>query len=91
MQKESKTDYTLTTGRAGLKALPIVLLFLFFYKSIYYLLWGGEGLKPGFTKFMHYSNFIPIFIGGIIVHELLHLKVPNHGKLFKTLMKVFLA
>ena len=26
-----------------------------------------------------------------IVHELLHLKVPNHGKLFKTLMKVFLA
>ena len=26
-----------------------------------------------------------------IVHELLHLKVPNHGKLFKNLMKVFLA
>jgi len=26
-----------------------------------------------------------------IVHELLHLKVPNHGKLFKNLMKVYLA
>lgn len=26
-----------------------------------------------------------------IVHELLHLKVPNHGKLFKELMKAFLA
>jgi len=26
-----------------------------------------------------------------IVHELLHLKVPNHGKLFKELVKVFLA
>ena len=26
-----------------------------------------------------------------VVHELLHLKVPNHGKLFKNLMKVFLA
>ena len=25
-----------------------------------------------------------------IVHELLHLKVPNHGKLFKNLMKSFL-
>ena len=25
-----------------------------------------------------------------IVHELLHLKVPNHGKLFKNLMKAFL-
>jgi len=26
-----------------------------------------------------------------IVHELLHLKVPNHGKLFKELMKALLA
>lgn len=25
-----------------------------------------------------------------IVHELLHLKVPNHGKLFKNLMRAFL-
>ena len=26
----------------------------------------------------------------VIVHELLHMKVPNHGKLFKSLMYVFL-
>ncbi len=26
----------------------------------------------------------------IIVHELLHLKVPNHGKLFKALLKAYL-
>jgi len=26
----------------------------------------------------------------VIVHELLHMKVPNHGKLFKSLMFVFL-
>jgi predicted metal-dependent hydrolase len=26
-----------------------------------------------------------------IVHELLHLKVPNHGKLFKNLMRALLA
>jgi predicted metal-dependent hydrolase len=26
-----------------------------------------------------------------IVHELLHLKVPNHGKLFKALLKAYLA
>ena len=25
----------------------------------------------------------------VIVHELLHLKVPNHGKLFKALEKVY--
>ena len=27
----------------------------------------------------------------IIIHELLHLKVPNHGKLFKALLKAYLA
>lgn len=27
----------------------------------------------------------------VIVHELLHLKVPNHGKLFKALLKAYLA
>lgn len=27
----------------------------------------------------------------VIVHELLHLKVPNHGKLFKALLAVYLA
>lgn len=26
----------------------------------------------------------------VIVHELLHLQVPNHGKLFKSLMKAYL-
>lgn len=26
----------------------------------------------------------------VIVHELLHIKVPNHGKLFKSLMHAFL-
>ena len=27
----------------------------------------------------------------VIVHELLHLKVPNHGALFKALLKAYLA
>ena len=27
----------------------------------------------------------------VIVHELLHLKVPNHGKLFKALLKAYLG
>lgn len=30
------------------------------------------------------------FCGYVIVHELLHMKVPNHGKLFKSLMFAFL-
>jgi len=31
------------------------------------------------------------FRAEVIVHELLHLKVPNHGKLFKALLKAHLA
>ncbi|MGB4705293.1 MAG: M48 family metallopeptidase [Candidatus Saccharicenans sp.] len=27
----------------------------------------------------------------VIVHELLHLKIPNHGKLFRSLYKAFLS
>lgn len=27
----------------------------------------------------------------VIVHELLHLRVPNHGKLFKSLLSVYLS
>jgi predicted metal-dependent hydrolase len=27
----------------------------------------------------------------VIVHELLHLKVPNHGKVFRALLKAYLA
>jgi len=30
------------------------------------------------------------FCDYVIVHELLHMKVPNHGKLFKSLMFAFL-
>jgi predicted metal-dependent hydrolase len=31
------------------------------------------------------------FRSEIIVHELLHLKVPNHGKLFRALLKAYLG
>ena len=30
------------------------------------------------------------FRAEVVVHELLHLKVPNHGKLFKALLRVYL-
>lgn len=31
----------------------------------------------------------PSFCDYVIVHELLHLEVPNHGKLFKSLMRAY--
>jgi predicted metal-dependent hydrolase len=33
----------------------------------------------------------PDFRRQVIVHELLHLKIPNHGPLFKALLKAYLA
>lgn len=30
------------------------------------------------------------FLKQVIVHELLHLKYPNHGKMFKALMRTYL-
>lgn len=30
-------------------------------------------------------------MAGVIVHELLHLKIHNHGPLFKALLKVYLG
>lgn len=32
----------------------------------------------------------PTFGEYVIVHELLHLKIPNHGKLFKSLLRAYL-
>ncbi len=31
------------------------------------------------------------FRAEVIVHELLHLKVPNHGKIFRSLLRAYLA
>lgn len=31
------------------------------------------------------------FLDEVIVHELLHLKYPNHGKMFKALMRCYLG
>jgi len=31
------------------------------------------------------------FRAEVIVHELLHLKIPNHGKLFRSLLRTYLA
>jgi predicted metal-dependent hydrolase len=33
----------------------------------------------------------PAFRAEVIVHELLHLKVPNHGRVFNALLKTYLA
>ena len=60
-------------------------------------------LRPMRRKWASYSSngrltFSTVLLGEtcwfrreVIVHELLHLKIPNHGKVFKALLKAHLA
>ena len=40
------------------------------------------------TELLHHDKDVGEYV---IVHELLHFKIPNHGKLWKSLMKVYLG
>lgn len=48
--------------------------------------WGSCSTKGVVTLAADLSNQPAQFRDFVIVHELLHLKVPNHGKLFKALL-----
>ena len=52
--------------------------------------WASCSTK-GWVSFNIYLSREPKeFQEYVIVHELLHLTIPNHGKLFKTMMNIYL-
>ena len=53
----------------------------------------GELLDDGTFQFQRRAvSRSPVsFRKEVIVHELLHMKVPNHGKLFKALLRAYLV
>jgi predicted metal-dependent hydrolase len=48
---------------------------------------SGQGRVSFSTDLLHEPKKFQEFV---IVHELLHLQVPNHGKLFKSMMNAYL-
>ncbi|WP_322794104.1 M48 family metallopeptidase [Bellilinea sp.] len=52
--------------------------------------WASCSSRGRLTFDTNLLNQPPDFRREVIVHELLHLKVPNHGKLFKALLKAYL-
>ena len=48
--------------------------------------WGSCSTSGWITLALDLADQEPGFQDFVIVHELLHLHVPNHGKLFKALM-----
>ncbi len=53
--------------------------------------WGSCSSKGNLTFATDLLLQSAQFRAEVIVHDLLHLKVPNHGKLFKTLLRSYLA
>jgi predicted metal-dependent hydrolase len=52
--------------------------------------WGSCSTKGILTLNQELLNYPVKYVEYVIVHELLHLIVPNHGKTFKTLLYVYL-
>ena len=50
------------------------------------LVWRTQGSGKTFTPPVYLAEQQPDFQDFVIAHELLHLRIPNHGKLFKALM-----
>ena len=50
--------------------------------------WGSCSTSGIVTLAIDLADQEPGFLDFVIAHELLHLRVPNHGKLFKALMTV---
>ncbi len=53
--------------------------------------WGSCATKGNLTFNSELLGRPAEFRARVIVEELLHLKVPNHGKLFKALLRSYLA
>lgn len=53
--------------------------------------WGSCSIAGRVTFNVELLSKPAPFRRRIIVHELLHLKVPNHGRLFNALLKAYLA
>ena len=52
--------------------------------------WASCSLKKWVSFNIDLLNESRQFQDYVIVHELLHLQIPNHGKLFKSMMNVYL-
>lgn len=50
--------------------------------------WGSCSTTGVITLALDLADQEPSFQNFVIAHELLHLRVPNHGKLFKSLLSV---
>ncbi len=53
--------------------------------------WASCSSRGRLTFNKEITNESKDFLKEVIVHELLHLKYPNHGKLFKVLLRSYLG
>ncbi len=70
MEEKVPMEYTLGFGRVNLIAFILIIPITAILLLPFVWIWDYETFKIGKDAFSDY--FLPIFVGGIIVHELLH-------------------
>jgi hypothetical protein len=63
-------EYTMGTGKVNLIAFVLIIPIIIILLLPYILIWDYETFELGREALMDY--FLPVLIGGIVIHELLH-------------------
>ena len=70
IEDKKKVEFTMGMGRVNLIALAMTIPILIIILVPFILIWDYETFKIGKDIFLNYS--LLIFLGGIVLHELLH-------------------
>jgi hypothetical protein len=65
-------DVSISLGKANLLAIPFAILGVIVVLGPYLLVWGSAELSASFNRFSRLPVFIPSFLIGVVLHELLH-------------------
>ena len=66
-----KKDYSISMGLANLLSLPLLIAGALPVIP-FALIWGWDTLSNGFDRLFTLHIFVPVFLSGILLHELIH-------------------
>lgn len=70
MDDKKIVEYTMDMGRVSIIAMAMIIPIIVIYITPFILIWDIKTLSKGFDLSIIY--ILPIFIGGIVFHELFH-------------------
>jgi hypothetical protein len=66
-----KKEYAVSMGKAQIQSLPFLIAGILPVIP-FGMLWGWKAISLGFEQFFSLHIFVPVFLGGILLHELIH-------------------